>query len=199
VVGGVDSPSKAVERLFAGRRWLSTERCRPFGARRDGTSLGEGAALILLERQGEATVELLAVAEARPRGGPALEAAVHLTAMRNALQAGAVPPERVGCLHAQACGFARADAVEAQAFQAMFGSRVPLLASAGATGHLLGAAAATGVALAASCLEAGIVPVSVGLDGMRTTPARLEGDFAVVHAWGLDGSAVSIVLGVRDL
>ncbi|MCA9686369.1 MAG: hypothetical protein KC457_29650, partial [Myxococcales bacterium] len=67
VVGGVDSLCQMTVRGFASLEVLSPEPCRPFSSLRRGINIGEGAALLLLEREahGEHStgVSLLGVGE----------------------------------------------------------------------------------------------------------------------------------------
>ena len=53
LVGGADSLCQTTLRGFGSLQVVSKRRCRPFCADRDGLNIGEGAALLLLEREGE--------------------------------------------------------------------------------------------------------------------------------------------------
>ena len=61
LVGGVDTLCQLTLNGFDGLKLLSPRPCRPFSAEREGINIGEGAALMLLEREGEGAARLLGV------------------------------------------------------------------------------------------------------------------------------------------
>ncbi|HXV74798.1 MAG TPA: beta-ketoacyl synthase N-terminal-like domain-containing protein, partial [Candidatus Polarisedimenticolaceae bacterium] len=63
LVGGVDSLALTTICGFGGLGVLSAEPCRPFSARRNGMNIGEGGAMLLLERAGQARATLLGTGE----------------------------------------------------------------------------------------------------------------------------------------
>jgi 3-oxoacyl-(acyl-carrier-protein) synthase len=152
VVAGVDALSVYVHAGFSGLGALSQSHPSPFSATRDGLVLGEGAAALLLEPQGQG-LEL---------HGTGLAAdAVHMTAPhregRGAAHAmaaalGAHPPSVVDSVSVHATGTRFNDGMESHALAALFGEQVPHFWGAKhAIGHTLGAAGAIETAVLAAC------------------------------------------------
>jgi len=148
--------------------------CRPFDRRRSGFLVGEGAAVLVLERldlarrRGAAVYGLLAAgvmgSEAfhamrpHPTGEP-LERVARL-----ALQRAGLAPEQAGFIHAHAAGTRLGDAAEAAALLRVFGSSVPVVSTKAHTGHLLGAASAAGAAFLFLALRDKMLPATRNLE-----------------------------------
>ena len=63
LIGGVDSLCRTTLCGFAGLSVLSPEACRPFSSERQGMNIGEGGAMLLVEREGHARAVVLGVGE----------------------------------------------------------------------------------------------------------------------------------------
>lgn len=119
--------------------------CRPFDLHRQGTVLGEGAGVLILEelehaqhRGARIYAELAghaasaAVTRERPRCDVALR-----NALSRALRNAGTTPDAVGHVHAHAAGSRVGDREEAQAIHAVFGERrVPVVAGKSYFGNL---------------------------------------------------------------
>lgn len=207
VVGGVDSLCTLTLRGFAALELVAADGCRPFAADRCGLSLGEGGALALLERRGDAATRLVAVGEscdAHHMSAPHPEGAGAAAAMREALGRAGIAPEQIAFINAHGTGTALNDAAEAAAIRRVFGATVPVVATKGYTGHLLGAAGATEVVLTALGLAEGVVPASLGcapvdptlgIDVVEQTRA-LEGEYAMSNSFAFGGSNAAVIVGV---
>lgn len=206
VAGGVDSLCALTLRGFAGLEVLSSAPCRPFSRERAGINIGEGAALLLLERAGEGPARLLAVGEssdAYHMTSPHPEGLGARLAMERALAAAGIGPEAVDHVNAHGTGTRQNDAMESLAIRAVFGPRLPVVATKGYTGHMLGAAGATEVAFVVAAIEGGYLPASVGADPVdealevdvvtaaRTTRTRA----ALSNSFAFGGSNVSVLVG----
>lgn len=170
----MDLVSEFVFSGFSALQALSPEFCRPFDRNRNGLSLGEGGAALLLmppERaRREGRPELGTVA-----GWGAANDATHITApardgcgliqsVRQALQRASLAPEQIAAISAHGTATPYNDQMELTAFRALFGERpVPVHSIKGAIGHTLGAAGGIEVALGLKCLEQKILPPTVGL------------------------------------
>ena len=148
---------------------LTHTTARPFDRRRDGFLLGEGAALIRLERADRVSSPPLAyimgagtsldahgITAPHPQGNGA-EAA-----MRSALHAAGVAHEAVDWISAHATGTPVGDVAEARAVSRVFGDRVRVAGQKGALGHTLAAAGALEAVVCILALSRGFMPGTVG-------------------------------------
>ncbi len=165
VVGGVDSLCLTTLYGFHALQLVSRQPCRPFDRLRDGLSIGEAAAFVLLERApgnlGADSVLLLGAGEssdAYHMSSPHPEGDGALRAMRAALASAELSAEQVDYINLHGTGTASNDRTEARAVAAVFGSAVPCSSTKGATGHTLGAAGALEAVICALALQAGLMP-----------------------------------------
>jgi 3-oxoacyl-[acyl-carrier-protein] synthase II len=138
---------------------------RPFSRRRQGFVLGEGAAMLVLERASFAArrgagiyAELAGYGYGT--GGGSDERAFH-QALVHALADAEAAPGAIDYVNADGCALPTTDVAETQAIKAVFGAHSRALAVSGtkaATGHLWGAAPALEVAIAALALHHQAVP-----------------------------------------
>jgi len=167
LVGGADSLCRTTLCGFHSLEVLSKTPCRPFCAGRDGTTIGEGAAFLLLEREGDGPARLLGVGEscdAHHMSHPHPEGLGAEAAMAGALAQAGLAPHEVDHVNAHGTATQLNDAAESKAIFRLFGDRVPVASTKGYTGHLLGAAAATEAVFAVAAIEQGWIPASLGCD-----------------------------------
>ena len=146
LVGGVDSLCQLTIRGFAGLEVLSPAPCRPFCSERAGINIGEGAALCLLEREGDGPARLLAVGEssdAYHMTSPHPEGLGARLAMERALQGAGLGPGEGDHINAHGTGTRQNDSAEGAAIAGLFGPGMTVVATKGYTGHQLGAAGAS--------------------------------------------------------
>ncbi len=208
LVGGVDTLCQTTLRGFGSLQALSRLPCRPFSSVRDGTSIGEGAAFALLEREGEGPVRLLGVGEscdAHHMSSPHPEGLGAQLAMKAALDQAGLPATAVDHVNAHGTGTPANDGAEAKAIEAVLGREVPVASTKGYTGHLLGAAGATEAVLAALCILHGFVPESLGAEPLdpaiqlavcRAGSARPVRT-VLSNSFAFGGSNVSVLLGAE--
>jgi beta-ketoacyl-acyl-carrier-protein synthase II len=136
---------------------------QPFDLNRDGLVMGEGAAILILERE----------SHARSRGAPILAElagyaatadAFHITApsedgeggsraIHLALQSAGINPDEVDYINAHGTGTPLNDLAETQAIKAAFGAlsyQIPVSSTKSMTGHMMGA---TGALEAIFCVQ----------------------------------------------
>ncbi len=155
LVGGADSLSRMPINGFASLDSLSEGHCAPFSADRDGISIGEAAALLLLTRE-QQPLALLGCGESSDAwhmSAPHPEGVGAERAMLMALQQAGLQPQDVGYINLHGTATPLNDQVESAVIHRLFGDRVPCSSTKHLTGHTLGAAGATEAALAALILQ----------------------------------------------
>ncbi len=170
IVGGIDTLCAMTLRGFHSLGALAETPCRPFSAERAGISIGEGGALMVVERVSDSTdpVALLEgvgeTSDAYHISAPHPDGSGAEAAMRMAMaQAG----QRVGdvdYVNAHGTGTRLNDAAEGKAIGRVFGPSVPVVSTKCYTGHTLGGAGATEAALAILSLQEGFIPAALGAD-----------------------------------
>ncbi|WP_019939635.1 beta-ketoacyl-ACP synthase [Bordetella sp. FB-8] len=154
VCGGADSLCRFTLRGFASLGAISDALCNPFSAARKGITIGEAAALFLMQREApdDNGVALL--------GGGASSDAWHMSspepggrgarqAMQAALSEAGLQAADIGWVNLHGTGTELNDAMESLAMQAFFPDQgVPCASTKPMTGHALGAAGALEAVLA---------------------------------------------------
>lgn len=208
VVGGVDSLCLTTLYGFHSLEVLSAAPCRPFDPRRDGISIGEGAAFVLLER-GDSGVALLGIGEssdAHHMSAPHPQGLGARLAMQAALRDAALAPDAIDYINLHGTATPANDAAEALAVAAVFGRAVACSSTKGSTGHLLGAGGAVEAVIAALALERRLLPGSAGtqtvdatlLPGYRLQPETARLARVLSNSFGFGGSNCSLVLGLAQ-
>jgi 3-oxoacyl-[acyl-carrier-protein] synthase II len=205
---------------FAQMRALSTRHdepeaaSRPYDKGRDGFVLGEGAGVLVLEREEHARARRARV-HARLAGAGVTADAHHITApdptgegaarsITLALRDAAIGADDVGHVNAHATSTPLGDVAEAHALALALGEhRPPVTATKSCTGHLIGAAGAVEAIATALALRDGVVPAvrnlddqddEVDLDAVRVVPRQHAHEAALSTSFGFGGHDVSLVL-----
>jgi 3-oxoacyl-[acyl-carrier-protein] synthase-1 len=144
IVGGADALCDTTLEGFSSLGALSQNECNPFSKNRDGTVLGEGAALFLMRRE-PASIGLLGVgasADAYHISAPRPDGSGALAAMQAALENAGLVAEQMDYLNLHGTATLQNDAMESLAVNRLFGTQLPCSSSKSSTGHCLGAAGA---------------------------------------------------------
>jgi 3-oxoacyl-[acyl-carrier-protein] synthase II len=162
LAGGSDGLCRLTLSGFNALAALDPEPCRPFDRRRRGTSLGEGAGFLVLERaeharsRGAVPVAELAGwalgAEAHHITNPAPDGAVVASLVQSAIARAGIEASDIDYVNAHGTGTPLNDAMEAAALAIALGpeiERIPVSSSKGQIGHTLGAAGAIEAAITA--------------------------------------------------
>lgn len=219
IVGGVDSLCQMTVRGFAGLEVLSSEPCRPFSSERKGINIGEGGALLIVERPRHPTlgefehrgVALLGVGEssdAHHMTAPHPEGLGARMAMARALASAGLGPDAVDHVNVHGTGTVMNDASESRAIRELFGPErcqgdLALVATKGYTGHTLGAAGATEAVFVLAAIERALLPASVGCDPLDESlgvhvvarPTARATACVLSNSLAFGGSNVSVLLG----
>ena len=208
---------------FAAARTLSTgfsaapeKASRPFDRDRDGFVMGEGAAMLVVERLDHALargarpiVELIGygtTADAYHMTSGPEDGEGALRAMRLALAMAGVDAQEIGYVNAHATSTPVGDASELAALRSLFGvgPGAAISSTKSATGHLLGAAGALEAAFSALALRDGVLPPTLnlenpdaaadGLDLIGPTARHGEIDVAMSNGFGFGGVNAAILL-----
>ncbi len=210
VVGGVDSLCLTTLYGFHSLQLTAGRPCRPFAADRDGISIGEAAAFVLLEksapRTAESAIALLGVGESNDGyhlSAPHPEGLGARLAMESALGAAGLDAARVGYINLHGTGTTSNDSAECAAVTGVFGPSVPCSSTKGATGHTLGAAGALEAVICALALRDQLLPggcntsqvdPALGLNYITNSQAGAI-THAVSNSFGFGGTNCSLVLG----
>lgn len=206
VVGGIDTLCGMTLQGFRSLDALSKTRCRPFAADRDGLNIGEGGALLLIEREGDARALLEGVGESSDAyhiSGPHPEGDGARLAMERALADAGLDAMAVDHVNAHGTGTRLNDAAESLAITSVLSHAPPVVSTKAYTGHLLGGAGATEAAIAMLAITEGWIPASLGalpLDESieaRVVAERMDGRFRHVlsNSFAFGGNNVSVLLG----
>ena len=217
VTGGTESLCRMTFAGFNALHALSLAPCRPFDRERSGLSLGEGAAILVVEsaehaarRGARVHAELLSYgnsADAHHLTAPHPEGTGAALAMRRALARAGLAPEDIDYINAHGTGTPLNDTVEAMAITAVFGeaaARLAVSSTKGAVGHTLGAAGAIEALATILALRDGFLPPTVNLTDPDPTcafdlvprdsrSATLR--YALSNSYGFGGNNTSVVLG----
>ena len=153
IAGGTDSVTKFTLNGFNTLMILDKNGCRPFDENREGLTLGEGAAYVVLESEKAVKAQNKKVMAELAGYGNANDA-YHQTAsspegkgaflaMQKALQLSGLKPEEIDYVNVHGTGTQNNDLSEGIALQKIFGEKMPPFSSTKSyTGHTLGAAGA---------------------------------------------------------
>jgi 3-oxoacyl-[acyl-carrier-protein] synthase-1 len=221
IVGGVDTLCDMTMNGFDSLELISKSRCNPFSANRDGITIGEGAAVFLMTKEGASgDIEFCGWGEssdAHHMCCPEPEGNGAEIAIREALTSANLKPEDIGYINLHGTGTGLNDSMESISIHRIFGSELPCSSTKGLTGHALGAAGALEAAflwLALSCEENGKIPVPphkwdgiydstlpkirLSVSGESLSP--INGNYSLMsNSFAFGGNNVSVILKKKSL
>ncbi|MDO6387573.1 beta-ketoacyl-ACP synthase [Uliginosibacterium sp. 31-12] len=208
IVGGVDSLCLTTIYGFNSLQLVSPNPCKPFDANRDGISIGEAGAFILVER-GELAqpgdIVMSGIGEssdAHHMSSPHPEGLGAKLAMQAALDMAGLQPADIDYINLHGTSTPSNDAAEDKGVASLFGSQTPCSSTKGHTGHTLGAAGGVEVVICALALTHDFAPGGVGT---REIDPKLASHYLLANeakpmrhtlsnSFGFGGSNSSIVL-----
>src|SRR5215216_7543731 len=190
---------------------------QPFDKNRDGLVMGEGAAVVVLERESDAKArganilaELAgygATADAFHVTAPHEQGAGGSAAMRMALDSAKANTDELGYINAHGTGTPLNDQSETRAIKAAFGEaayQIPISSTKSMTGHMMGATGALEVIFCVQAIREGILPPTIhyetpdpecDLDYIPNEAREKKIDLAISNAFGFGGH--NAVLAIR--
>lgn len=205
LVGGVDALCHTTIRGFHGLGVMADRPCMPFGKDRPGMNVGEAAAFLMIERDGDALAILRGVGEssdAYHMSSPQPEGLGAAEAMKAAIAEAGIKSSDVDYINAHGTGTRHNDAAESMALNRLFGSDTPVVSTKAYTGHTLGACGGAEAILSILSLQHGFVPAALGSspvdDGIDLyLPQALEERplrYALSNAFAFGGNNCSVLL-----
>ena len=190
---------------------------QPFDKNRDGLVMGEGAAILVLERESHARARGANIL-AELAGYGATADAFHVTAphekgeggaaaMRMALDSAQANLDELGYINAHGTGTPLNDQSETRAIKAAFGERayeIPISSTKSMTGHMMGATGALEAIFCVQAVREGILPPTIhyetpdpecDLDYVPNKAREQKITLAISNAFGFGGH--NAVLAIR--
>jgi 3-oxoacyl-[acyl-carrier-protein] synthase II len=218
VSGGYDAISQLVFAGFDSLQALSPTGARPFHIKRDGLTLGEGAAVLCLEEM-ESALNRGAQIHGEILGYGAATDVSHLTqphpdgdaalaTMQAACRMAQVEPRDIGYLNAHGTGTQLNDSSEAKAIARWAGDaarKLPVSSTKAGIGHLLGAAGAIEAVVCLMALEGQWLPPQGPTEEVDPNcnfplvvhPQDHEFSLALSNSFGFGGANASILFRRR--
>lgn len=213
--GGYDAISQLVFAGFDALQALSTTRCRPFDAHRDGLALGEGAAMLAIETLDSARgrgTEILgeivgygAATDSHHLTQPHPQGTAAVAAMSAAARAANVSPDQIGYINAHGTATPLNDSAEAAAINTWAGSyaaQVPVSSTKASIGHLLGAAGAVEALVCLMALREQWLPPTTTIESpdpacvfpLVREPRDAKVEYALTNSFGFGGANATLIL-----
>ncbi len=189
---------------------------QPFDRNRDGLVMGEGAAVLVLEREGDAKARGANIL-AELAGHASTADAFHITApsedgyggaqaMRLAMQAAGVNPEDISYINAHGTATQLNDLSETRAIKAAFGDlayNIPVSSTKSMTGHMMGATGALEAIFCVQAIREDTIPPTIhyqdpdpdcDLDVVPNESRRKSVKVALSNAFGFGGHNAVLVI-----
>lgn len=214
LTGGSEAPFVfGLLKAWEAMRVVSPDVCRPFSRDRKGMSLGEGAAMLVIESEQHAR-DRGAICLAELAGFGMSADAHHITqpkpegaaaAMRMALRDARMAPEEVGYVNAHGTGTQANDPAECTALKLVFGGAIVVSSTKSMHGHALGAAGALEAVATIEALRRGVLPPTANfeerdaeceLDVIPNVARRVEVGAALSNSFAFGG--LNAVLAFRQ-
>ncbi len=223
LAGGTDSAITPLTVGAFGRLTALTKRSStpkksitPFDASRDGTVIGEGAGVLVLESLEHAQARGAKIlAEVKGYGltsdafhisSPREDGSSQARAMQLAIKDGGLEPHQVDYIGAHGTGTPLNDATETHSIKLALGETAydcAISSIKSMTGHTLGAAGALSAITAVQAMLTGYLPPTINLDTpdpacdldyLPNKPRQAEVKVAMVNGFGFGGQNASVVL-----
>ena len=170
IVGGVDSLCLTTLYGFNSLQLISPNPCKPFDANRDGISIGEAAAFLLVEAAANPVsgdILMTGIGEssdAHHMSTPHPEGLGARMAMQAALKMSGLQPSDIDYINLHGTSTHNNDDAEDKGVTSIFGTHTPCSSTKGHLGHTLGAAGAMEAVICALALQNNFAPGGVSTE-----------------------------------
>lgn len=219
IVGGSEgSLSVGTQMTWEALRVLTPDKCRPFSKGRNGMSIGDGAAIFILETAEAARARGAPIlcrltgygtsADARDPIRPDVDGAA--LSMRRAIEDAGISPDAIDYVNAHGTATALNDPSEAEAMGRIFGERlaeVPVSSTKPVHGHALGAAGALELVCTIMALRDKIAPPTINfleadpkcpVDCVPNTARSVPIRTAMSNSFAFGGVNASLIVQASD-
>jgi nodulation protein E len=209
ITGGTEAPfSHGLLRCWEAMRVVSPDTCKPFSKDRKGLILGEGAGIIVLERESDAKARGATI-YGRILGYAASADAMHITqpnpktiisAIHKCLKDANLSTNDIDYINAHGTGTVLNEATEAEVIHAVYGStasQLPISSTKGIHGHALGASGAMELIATLGGLQGNWIPVNANVSkedidpelnlNVITAPQDSKAQIALSHTFAFGG------------
>jgi 3-oxoacyl-[acyl-carrier-protein] synthase II len=216
LAGGTDSLARLTFSGFNALRVMDPAACRPFDRARAGMSIGEGAAVLVLEemtaarRRGARVYAEVAghslTCEAFHPTSPEPDGRAIAATMARALDDARLPASRVGHVNAHGTATPHNDRAESRGIRIVFGEagrQMPVTSIKSMIGHTLGASGGIEAAISALTVFHGVIPPTIhhtetdpecDVDVVANDARELRVDCAVSTSLAFGGNDAAVVL-----
>ena len=207
LAGGADSLCLLTYYGFHSLQLVDKDGSRPFDVTREGMSVAEGAAFLLLtsEEPDDSNGVVLGSAlscDAHHGAAPHPEGNGAYAAMEGALADATLSAEDIDYINLHGTGTPDNDLAESKAIRRLFASPPPLSSIKGLSGHGLAASGAIEAVIAAICLERQFVPANYGCTEADpacglvpvSVPTEQQVDTILSNSFGFGGNNGCLVL-----
>ncbi len=217
VCGGSDALSELTFGGFNSLKAMDPSPCKPFDRKRAGMSLGEGAAILILEdlegamkRGAKIYVEFKGYGiggEAHHITAPEPNGLVEARVMKEAMEEGGISPDQVDHINAHGTGTPLNDKVETIAIKKAFGERayaIPISSIKSMVGHCLGSAGAIEAVASVLSIVDGFIPSTINhqegdeecdLDYVPEKAREINVRIVLSNSFAFGGNCTSLVFG----
>ena len=213
IAGGGDELNRIPLCGFGSLSVFSHKPCKPYDRDREGLNLGEGAGVLILEREDLARArgvvpELFvagygAACDAHHLTAPRPDGSGLETAVRASLAEAGIQPSQIGFVNAHGTATRDNDKVEGAVLARVFGLDARVLSTKGYTGHTLGAAGALEAVFTGLALREGWIPLSAGFEnkddeipiGAVREKTSISGQYAMSTSLAFGGNNAALILG----
>lgn len=217
VCGGSDALCELTYGGFNSLRAMDPSPCKPFDRKRAGMSLGEGAAILVLEslegaekRGARVYAEFLGYGiggEAHHITAPEPTGRAEARIMGEALREGGLSPDRVDHINAHGTGTPLNDKVETLAIKRTFGERaqaIPVSSIKSMVGHCLGSAGAIEAVASILSIVYNFAPPTLNhqegdeecdLDYVPGKSREMKVDVVLSNSFAFGGNCTALVFG----